>query len=107
MAMQGLDEVIKDVKPDIVLVHGDTTTTFVASLAAFYNQVAIGHVEAGLRTYNKYSPFPEETNRQLTGVWRISILRRLKSLQHLRDENKKEETIYITGNTAIELCKQQ
>ena len=64
----GLDKVIKEVKPDLVLVHGDTSTTFVAGLAAFYNQVAIGHVEAGLRTWNKYSPFPEEMNRQLTGV---------------------------------------
>ncbi|MBF6632588.1 MAG: UDP-N-acetylglucosamine 2-epimerase (non-hydrolyzing), partial [Planococcus sp. (in: Bacteria)] len=67
-AMQGLDSVMKEAKPDIVLVHGDTTTTFAASLAAFYNQVAIGHVEAGLRTHNKYSPYPEEMNRQLTGV---------------------------------------
>ena len=61
-----LDQVIKVVKPDIILVHGDTTTTFAASVAAFYNQVAIGHVEAGLRTWNKYSPFPEEMNRQMT-----------------------------------------
>ena len=59
---------MKEVKPDIVLVHGDTSTTFVASLAAFYNQITVGHVEAGLRTWNKYSPFPEEINRQLTGV---------------------------------------
>ena len=59
---------MKEVKPDIVLVHGDTTTTFVASLAAFYNQIIVGHVEAGLRTWNKYSPYPEEMNRQLTGV---------------------------------------
>jgi UDP-N-acetylglucosamine 2-epimerase (non-hydrolysing) len=67
-ALIGLDKVIKEVNPDIVLVHGDTTTTFVASLAALYNQVKIGHVEAGLRTWNKYSPFPEEMNRQLTGI---------------------------------------
>lgn len=66
--LEGLDGIMKEVKPDIVLVHGDTTTTFVASLAAFYNQIAVGHVEAGLRTWNKYSPFPEEMNRQLTGV---------------------------------------
>ena len=64
-ALVGLEEVIKKVKPDIVLVHGDTTTTFAGALAAFYNQVAIGHVEAGLRTYNKYSPYPEEMNRQM------------------------------------------
>ena len=64
-ALNGLEKVIREVKPDIVLVHGDTTTTFAGALAAFYNQVAIGHVEAGLRTYDKYSPFPEEMNRQM------------------------------------------
>src|SRR5699024_7299185 len=63
-----LDPIIKEEKPDIILVHGDTSTTFVASLAAYYNQVQVGHVEAGLRTHNKYSPFPEELNRQLTGI---------------------------------------
>ena len=66
--LEGLDQVMKEAKPDIVLVHGDTATTFIASLAAFYNQIAIGHVEAGFRTWNKYSPYPEEMNRQLTGV---------------------------------------
>ena len=64
----GLESVIQEAKPDMILVHGDTTTTFAGSLAAFYNEVAIGHVEAGLRTWNKYSPFPEEMNRQMTGV---------------------------------------
>ncbi len=102
-AMQGLDAVMKEAKPDIVLVHGDTTTTFAASLAAFYNQVAVGHVEAGLRTHNKYSPYPEEMNRQLTGVMAdIHFSPTEKSAQNLLDENKKEETIYITGNTAID-----
>ena len=102
-AMQGLDEVMKEAKPDIVLVHGDTTTTFAASLAAFYNQIAIGHVEAGLRTHNKYSPYPEEMNRQLTGVMAdIHFSPTEKSAQNLLDENKKAETIYITGNTAID-----
>jgi UDP-N-acetylglucosamine 2-epimerase (non-hydrolysing) len=102
-AMQGLDAVMKEAKPDIVLVHGDTTTTFAASLAAFYNQIAIGHVEAGLRTHNKYSPYPEEMNRQLTGVMAdIHFSPTEKSAQNLLDENKKEETIYITGNTAID-----
>ena len=102
-AMQGLDSVMKEAKPDIVLVHGDTTTTFAASLAAFYNQVAIGHVEAGLRTHNKYSPYPEEMNRQLTGVMAdIHFSPTEKSAQNLLDENKKAETIYITGNTAID-----
>ncbi|WP_063613002.1 non-hydrolyzing UDP-N-acetylglucosamine 2-epimerase, partial [Bacillus cereus] len=65
--LEGLDKVMKEAKPDIVLVHGDTTTTFIASLAAFYNQIPVGHVEAGLRTWDKYSPYPEEINRQLTG----------------------------------------
>src|SRR5690606_14795052 len=67
-ALDGLDRIMKEVKPDLVLVHGDTSTTFVASLAAYYNQISVGHVEAGLRTRNKYSPYPEEMNRQLTGV---------------------------------------
>ena len=66
--LEGLDAVMKEAKPNIVLVHGDTSTTFVGSLAAFYNQIPVGHVEAGLRTYDKYSPFPEEVNRRLTGV---------------------------------------
>src|SRR5690606_18853893 len=105
-ALLGLDEVMKTAKPDIVLVHGDTSTTFVASLAAFYNQIAIGHVEAGLRTHNKYSPYPEEMNRQLTGVMAdIHFSPTEKSAQNLRDENKKEETIHITGNTAIDALR--
>jgi UDP-N-acetylglucosamine 2-epimerase (non-hydrolysing) len=102
-ALESLDEVIKQQKPDIVLVHGDTTTTFVASLAAFYNQVAIGHVEAGLRTWDKYSPFPEEMNRQLTGVMAdLHFSPTDGAADNLRRENKLEETIFITGNTAID-----
>ena len=66
-ALEGLEGVIKEAQPDIVLVHGDTTTSFVGALAAFYSQVPVGHVEAGLRTFDKYSPFPEEMNRNLTG----------------------------------------
>lgn len=66
--LEGLEKVLAEVQPDLVLVHGDTSTSFLAALAAFYQQIRIGHVEAGLRTYNKYSPFPEEMNRQLTGV---------------------------------------
>jgi UDP-N-acetylglucosamine 2-epimerase (non-hydrolysing) len=66
-ALEGLDRVFKQIKPDIVLVHGDTTTSFVGALAAFYNMISVGHVEAGLRTFDKYSPFPEEMNRRLTG----------------------------------------
>jgi UDP-N-acetylglucosamine 2-epimerase (non-hydrolysing) len=105
-ALQSLDGVIKQVKPDIVLVHGDTTTTFVASLAAFYNQVAIGHVEAGLRTGDKYSPFPEEMNRQLTGVMAdLHFAPTEGAAENLRRENKPEQSIYITGNTAIDALK--
>ena len=86
-----------------MLVHGDTTTTFAASLAAFYHSIAVGHVEAGLRTYNKYSPYPEEMNRQLTGVltdYHFSPTEQAK--QNLLEENKPEESIYVTGNTAID-----
>ncbi|NGQ95551.1 UDP-N-acetylglucosamine 2-epimerase (non-hydrolyzing) [Brevibacillus sp. SYP-B805] len=102
-ALESLDQVMKASKPDIVLVHGDTTTTFVASLAAFYNQVAVGHVEAGLRTWDKYSPFPEEMNRQLTGVMAdLHFAPTEGSAENLRRENKPEEAIYITGNTAID-----
>jgi UDP-N-acetylglucosamine 2-epimerase (non-hydrolysing) len=105
-ALVGLDNVIKEVNPDIVLVHGDTTTTFVASLAALYNQVKIGHVEAGLRTWNKYSPFPEEINRQLTGVLSdLHFAPTKKSAENLLLENKLRENIYITGNTAIDALK--
>ena len=102
-ALVGLEEVIKDVKPDIVLVHGDTTTTFAGALAAFYNQVAIGHVEAGLRTYDKYSPYPEEMNRQM--VDRLSDMYFAPteiSKNNLLKENIDESKIYITGNTAID-----
>lgn len=105
-ALAGLDDVMKKVQPDIVLVHGDTTTTFVASLAAFYNQIAVGHVEAGLRTWNKYSPFPEEMNRQLTGVLAdLHFAPTTKAAENLRAENKPEHAIFITGNTAIDALK--
>ncbi|MFY0761459.1 UDP-N-acetylglucosamine 2-epimerase (non-hydrolyzing) [Metabacillus dongyingensis] len=105
-ALEGLDEIMKTVKPDLVLVHGDTTTTFVASLAAFYNQIAVGHVEAGLRTWNKYSPFPEEVNRQVTGVIAdMHFSPTMQSMDNLLNENKSTETIYITGNTAIDALK--
>lgn len=102
-ALQGLDKVMKEAKPDIVLVHGDTATTFIASLAAFYNQIAIGHVEAGLRTWNKYSPYPEEMNRQLTGVMAdLHFAPTEVSKKNLLDENKNPDTIIVTGNTAID-----
>ncbi|KON86251.1 UDP-N-acetylglucosamine 2-epimerase [Sporosarcina globispora] len=105
-ALEGLDQIMKEVEPDLVLVHGDTSTTFVASLAAFYNQVSVGHVEAGLRTWDKYSPFPEEMNRQLTGVIAdLHFAPTVKSQQNLLNENKKAETIFITGNTAIDALK--
>ena len=104
--LTGLDEVIKQEKPDVVLVHGDTSTTFAGALAAFYNQVKIGHVEAGLRTYDKYSPFPEEMNRCLTGVmadFHFSPTQANKN--NLLRENVDEKKIYITGNTVIDALK--
>lgn len=102
-ALTGLESVIKDVKPDIVLVHGDTTTTFAGALAAFYNQVAIGHVEAGLRTYDKYSPFPEEMNRQMVDCMTDLYFAPTNiSKENLLKEDIKEEKIFVTGNTAID-----
>ncbi len=104
--LEGLDKVMKEAKPDIVLVHGDTTTTFIASLAAFYNQIPVGHVEAGLRTWDKYSPYPEEMNRQLTGVMaNLHFSPTAKSATNLQKENKDESRIFITGNTAIDALK--
>lgn len=105
-ALEGLDEIMKKEKPDMVLVHGDTSTTFVASLAAFYNQIPVGHVEAGLRTWNKYSPFPEEVNRQLTGVMAdLHFAPTSQAFQNLTRENKPADRIYITGNTVIDALK--
>lgn len=105
-ALKSLDEVIKKVMPDIVLVHGDTTTTLAGSLAAFYNKVLVGHVEAGLRTYDKYSPYPEEVNRQITGIIADMHFTPTKSSKHnLVIEGKSEKDIYITGNTAIDALK--
>ena len=105
-ALQSLDEVIKKEKPSIVLVHGDTTTTLSASLASFYNQVAVGHVEAGLRTYDKYSPFPEEVNRQVTGIIAdMHFAPTVVSKNNLINEGKNPSNIYVTGNTAIDALK--
>nr|MDH3175203.1 UDP-N-acetylglucosamine 2-epimerase (non-hydrolyzing) [Bacillus pumilus] len=102
-ALLKLDQLFQEEKPDIVLVHGDTTTTFAGSLAAFYHQISVGHVEAGLRTHNKYSPFPEELNRQMTGtIADIHFSPTEEAKQNLLIENKKEETICVTGNTAID-----
>lgn len=105
--LQKLDDVIKVEQPDIILVHGDTTTTFAASISAFYNQVAIGHVEAGLRTWDKYSPFPEEMNRQLTDVLAdMYFAPTSQSETNLLLENHPKENIFVTGNTAIDALKQ-
>ncbi|MDW3023038.1 non-hydrolyzing UDP-N-acetylglucosamine 2-epimerase [Ligilactobacillus salivarius] len=102
-----LDKILKEAKPDIVLVHGDTTTTFSASVAAFYNQIPIGHVEAGLRTWEKYSPYPEEMNRQMTDAMTdLYFAPTNQSKANLLKENHKEDNIYITGNTAIDALKQ-
>ncbi len=101
--LEGLDEVIREIHPDIILVHGDTSTTFLGSLAAFYNKVAVGHVEAGLRTYDKYSPFPEEVNRRLTGVIAdMHFAPTTRNRDNLLKENVDESKIYITGNTVID-----
>jgi UDP-N-acetylglucosamine 2-epimerase len=105
-ALTGLEKVIKELQPDIILVHGDTTTTFVGSLAAFYNKVQIGHVEAGLRTFNKYSPYPEEMNRKLTGAMAdIHFSPTETSKSNLLREGISEKSIYVTGNTAIDALK--
>ena len=101
--LQGLEGIIKECKPNIVLVHGDTTTTFAGALAAFYNQVAIGHVEAGLRTYDKYSPWPEEMNRQMVDcITDLYFAPTNLSKKNLLKQNINENKIYVTGNTAID-----
>ena len=102
-ALNGLKEVIEEAKPDMVLVHGDTTTTFAGALAAFYAQVPVGHVEAGLRTGNKYSPYPEEMNRKLTGsIADMHFAPTSTSKANLLKENVSPETILVTGNTVID-----
>ena len=104
--LTGLIDIINDAKPDIILVHGDTTTTFAGALAAFYSKVKIGHVEAGLRTYDKYSPFPEEMNRKLTGgLADIHFCPTKSNKENLLKENVPESAIYITGNTVIDALK--
>lgn len=104
--LEGIKTVIDEVKPDIVLVHGDTSTTFATALACFYMQIPVGHVEAGLRTYNIYSPYPEEFNRQAVGiVSQYNFVPTELSKQNLLNEGKKLETIYVTGNTAIDALK--
>lgn len=101
--LERLEDVIIKARPDIILVHGDTTTTFAGSLAAFYNKVKVGHVEAGLRTFNKYFPYPEEMNRKLTGALAdLHFAPTLKAKQNLLREGINEEDIFITGNTVID-----
>lgn len=102
----GIEKVIQQVEPDVVLVHGDTSTTFATAIAAFYSQVKIGHVEAGLRTYNKYSPFPEEINREFVSlVTDFNFAPTKESADNLIREGKNPGTITITGNTAIDALK--
>jgi UDP-GlcNAc:undecaprenyl-phosphate GlcNAc-1-phosphate transferase len=105
-ALEGLEKVMEEEKPDIVLVHGDTTTCFVGSLAAFYKQIRVGHVEAGLRTFDKYSPYPEEMNRKLTGAMADMHFAPTPNNKHnLLNEGVKEDTIYVTGNTVMDAMK--
>lgn len=102
--LEGLDPVLTEAKPDIVLVHGDTQTTFLASYASFLKQIQVGHVEAGLRTWNKLSPYPEEMNRQLAGVLSdVHFAPTEWSANNLRKENKSDAAIYVTGNTATDV----
>ena len=101
--LEKIKAVLEKVKPDIVLVHGDTSTTFVTALASFYLQIPVGHVEAGLRTYNIYSPYPEEFNRQAVGIIsQYNFAPTEQSRRNLIKEGKKEESIWVTGNTAID-----
>ena len=105
-ALNGLEDVIKEVKPDIVLVHGDTSTTFAGALASFYCQTKVGHVEAGLRTYDKYSPYPEEMNRKLvTQIADLFFAPTQNNKNHLLKEDVPEDVIFITGNTVIDAVK--
>jgi UDP-N-acetylglucosamine 2-epimerase (non-hydrolysing) len=102
-ALEGLEHVIRDEQPDLILVQGDTTTAFVASLAAFYHKVAVGHVEAGLRTDNKYSPYPEEMNRRLISVLGdLHFAPTAEAKQNLLKNGVKEPRIYLTGNTVVD-----
>lgn len=104
--LESIKQVLEESRPDVVLVHGDTSTTFVTALACFYLQISIGHVEAGLRTYDIYSPYPEEFNRQAVSIIsRYNFAPTELSKNNLLKEGKKEETIYVTGNTAIDALK--
>jgi UDP-N-acetylglucosamine 2-epimerase (non-hydrolysing) len=104
--LEGMSRVLDEVNPDIVLVHGDTTTTFAGSLAAFYKKISIGHVEAGLRTYDKYFPYPEEMNRKLTGaLCDLHFAPTSANKKNLLREGVRESSIYVTGNTVIDALK--
>jgi len=104
-ALSGLDALFTDIKPDLVLVHGDTSTAFVSALAAFYHKIPVGHVEAGLRSFDKYSPFPEEINRKLIGsIAELNFCPTKNNAENLRRENL-NEGIFITGNTVIDALK--
>ncbi len=102
-ALEGLERIIEQVSPEIILAQGDTTTTFAASLAAFYHKIPFGHVEAGLRTENKYDPFPEEINRRLTGILAdLHFAPTEKARENLRAEGVRDRDIFVTGNTVID-----
>ena len=104
--LNGIKGVLEKEKPDVVLVHGDTSTTFVTALACYYLQIPVGHVEAGLRTYNIYSPYPEEFNREAVGIIsQFNFAPTEISKENLLREGKKPETIYVTGNTVIDALK--
>lgn len=106
MILKKIKEVLEAEQPDVVLVHGDTTTTFAASLACFYLQIPVGHVEAGLRTYNLYSPYPEEFNRQAVGIIaQYNFAPTERSKENLLKEGKAKNSIFVTGNTAIDALK--
>ena len=104
--LSGLGGILEKEKPDMVLVHGDTTTTFASALSAYYHRIPVGHVEAGLRTYDIYSPYPEEVNRQMTGcIAELHFAPTMQSRKNLLQENKDPGKIYVTGNTAIDALK--
>lgn len=105
-ALKGLSTVMDEIQPDVVLVHGDTTTTFVGSLAAFYKQICVGHVEAGLRTFDRYFPYPEEMNRRLTGALaELHFAPTVTNRENLLNEGIKQDRIFVTGNTVIDALK--
>lgn len=104
--IMGIEGIMEEAKPDFIFVHGDTSATLAGSLVAFYHQIPIGHIEAGLRTYNKFSPFPEEVNRQITGIVAdMHFTPTLTTKEYLLNENKDPKSIYVVGNSAIDMLK--